>query len=100
MLTKNLCVLIHIRIKGEVGTVLTCLSPPVIFVQTIPRPCLFCGSCLLFIFQVCFYYSVLSAPCSLVITCWEKADLLALFCVMFPCFLSFFHMLSQVGCGT
>ena len=28
---------------------------------------------------------VLSVPCSLVVTCWEKADLLALLYVMFSC---------------
>ena len=43
----------------------------------------------IFIFQVCFCYSVLSAPCSLVITCREKADLLDILCVIFPCVLSF-----------
>ena len=40
---------------------------------------------LLFIFYVCLYYTVLSAPCSLVITCWKRPDLLALLCVMFSC---------------
>ena len=30
-------------------------------------------------------YAVLSVPCNLVITCWEKADLLALLCVVFSC---------------
>ena len=34
---------------------------------------------------VCLYYTVLSVPCSLVITCWERADLLALFVCEFPC---------------
>ena len=34
-------------------------------------------------------HAVLSAPCSLVVTCWERADLLALLCVMFSCFLTF-----------
>ena len=29
---------------------------------------------------VCFCYAVLSVPGSLVITCWERADLLALLC--------------------
>ena len=29
--------------------------------------------------------TVLSVPCSLVITCGERADLLALSCVTFPC---------------
>ena len=36
-------------------------------------------------------HTVLSAPCSLVITCWEKADFLALSYVMFFVFLSLFH---------
>ena len=43
----------------------------------------FCGSLLLFLFRVC--HAVLSVPCSLVATCWETADLLALLCVMFSC---------------
>ena len=41
----------------------------------------FGGSFLLFIFHVCFYYAVLSVPCSLVITCWDIS------CVMFCCVL-------------
>ena len=32
-------------------------------------------------FRVC--HAVLSVHCSLVDTCWERADLLALFCVIF-----------------
>ena len=36
-------------------------------------------------FRVCLCYTVLSVPCSLVITCWERADLLAHLCVMFSC---------------
>ena len=36
-------------------------------------------------FQVCLNYTVLYVPCSLVVTYWERADLLALLCVMFPC---------------
>ena len=37
-------------------------------------------------FHVCLYYNtVLSVPCILVITCFERTDLLALLCVMFPC---------------
>ena len=34
-------------------------------------------------FHVCLCYAVLSVSCNLVITCWEKADLLAILCVMF-----------------
>ena len=32
---------------------------------------------------VCFFNVVLYVPCSLVITCWERPDLLALLCVVF-----------------
>ena len=42
---------------------------------------------MLFMFHVCLYYSytVLYVPCSLIITCWERADIFALLCVMFTC---------------
>ena len=36
-------------------------------------------------FHICLYYTVLSFPCSLVITCWERSDILVLLCVIFPC---------------
>ena len=35
-------------------------------------------------FHVCLCNAVVSVPCSLVITFWERADLLALLCAMFP----------------
>ena len=35
------------------------------------RLCFFCGLFLLFVFRVCLCRTVLSVPCSLVITCWE-----------------------------
>ena len=38
---------------------------------------------MLFMFPVC--HAVLSVHCSLVVTCWEKAHLLALLYVMFSC---------------
>ena len=45
---------------------------------------------LLFLFQVYLCYADLSVPCNLVITCWERAELLALLCVgVFLVFLSF-----------
>ena len=34
---------------------------------------------------LCLCNTVPSVPCSLVITCWERADLLVLLCVMVPC---------------
>ena len=57
---------------------------------TVPRCCFFCESFLLFVFHVCT--AVLSVPCSLVVTCWERADLLAFLCVMFSCvFVTFLY---------
>ena len=51
---------------------------------TIPRRCFFCGSFLL-VYASCWCVSV---PCSLVVTCWERADLLAVVFCHFPkCFL-------------
>ena len=36
-----------------------------------------------FFYVLCLpFYAVLSVPCTLVITCWERADLLALLCVV------------------
>ena len=40
---------------------------------------------LLFMLHVCLCYVVLSVTCSRVITCWEKAGLTTLLCVMFFC---------------
>ena len=54
-----------------------------IFLLTVPRRCFFRGSFLLFMFRVC--HAFLSVHCSLVITCWERANLLALLYVMFSC---------------
>ena len=50
--------------------------------------------------------SVMSAYCSLVVTCWERADLLALLCVTFSCafvtlyrflIFAFSHTLCKLG---
>ena len=68
----------------------TCLSPSVTFLLTIPRRCIFCGSFSLVMFHVCLCYAVLSVSCSLVVTCWVRAYLLALLCVVF--FLVFYHL--------
>ena len=44
--------------------------------------------------------AVLSVPCSLVVTCLEKADLLALLIVVFSGDLSLSYMVLWVRCGT
>ena len=37
---------------------------------------------MLVVFRICLCHTVLSVSCSLVVTCWERADLLALLRVM------------------
>ena len=51
-------------------------------------------------FHVCLYFTVLSVPCSLVVTFWERAELLALLCVMFLCVFLLSHIESWVRYGT
>ena len=54
---------------------------------------LFCYLCFVF---VC--HTVLSVPYRLVVTCWERAVLLALLCVMFSwCFCHFFKWCPGSG---
>ena len=51
------------------------------------------------IFAICvLFLTVLTVPCSLVVTCWERTDLLALLYVMFSCvFVTFpYGVLHQV----
>ena len=103
MRTKHICVLIHIRPKNEVGSLpFHMFKPSDHFLLNLLRQCFFCGFFLLhvFMFHVCLNYNVLSVPCSLMITCWTRQDLLALLCMMFPCVLSLSHMVSLVKCGT
>ena len=46
---------------------------------------------LLVIYVSCLsFYNVMFVPCGLVITCWERADVLALLCLMFPCVFAIF----------
>ena len=80
MLTKHLCVLIHIWTKGEVGAPLNQFKPSSkIFLLTIPRHRLFWWSFMLFL--SCFVILSCTSVCwCLVVTCWEKADLFALVC--------------------
>ena len=75
MQTKHLCVLINIWTKGEVET---SLSPPVKYFTDRFKVDFFCGSLMLFL--SCVSHSFASIHCCLVVTCWERADLLALVC--------------------
>ena len=51
-------------------------------------------------FHVCLSYVVLSIPCSLVITCLEMIDFLALLCVVLSCIFDSlpYGVLGQVLC--
>ena len=101
MQTKHLCVLIHIWTKGEVGALLNRFKPSSkILLLTIPRRCFFCGSFMLFL--SCFdMLSCTSVCCCLVVTCWERADLLALVCDIYLWRCHFpIGILGQVWCLT
>ena len=63
-----------------------------IFLLTVPRWYFFCESFALFMYCVCHAYE--SVHCCLVVTCWERADLLALVCdfnCVFCHFLMWYH---------
>ena len=51
--------------------------------------------------NVCVCYAVVSVPCSLVATCWERADLLAVmfdeFCHFPKCVLFHIRFKGEVG---
>ena len=51
---------------------------------------------ILFVICVSCLSVIQSVHCSFVVTCWERADLLALFYLMFSCVLSLSHMVSWV----
>ena len=65
MRTKHLCVLIHIRIKGQVG-IMKLVEAFQYFFPTVSRQYFFYGFFILF--YVCLFYIVLSVSCSLVVT--------------------------------
>ena len=82
MQTKHLCVLIHIRIRVRLvprnyswhsSNFFTDSSRAVLLLWTI------------FVIYICLCHTVVSVSYSLEITCWERADLLALLHVLFSC---------------
>ena len=87
MQTKHLCVLMHIRIKGEFS-----LSPLVIFLLTVPRWYFLRGSFFYFILCLSLLY------CLAMVTYWERADFFAPMYVMSSCvFVTFpYDILGQV----
>ena len=99
MQTKHLCVLIHIWTKGEVGAPLTRFKPSSkVILLTVPLRSSFCGSFMLFV--SCFVILSCTSVCwCLVVTCWERADLLVLVCDIYLWRCHFPNgILSQVWC--
>ena len=99
MQTKHICALVLIWTKGDVGAPLNRFKPSSkIFSLTVPRRCLFvdhlCYFCLVLLCLSCT-----SVCWCLVVTCWERADLLALVCDvwLWRCHFSI-GTLSQVCC--
>ena len=72
-----------------------------IFLLTVPRRCFFCGSFLLVIIHVGVCCAVVSVSCSLVVACWERADLLTavfiVFCHFPKCVLVQIKIKVEVG---
>ena len=93
MQTKHLCVLFHIRTKGD-GTVKLFKPCSKIVFLTVPRRCFSCGSFLLFMLRAC--HAFLSVHCSLVGTCLEMANLLVCLYVKLFCVLSISHVVPLV----
>ena len=69
--------------KGEVGTVKPVKPFRNIFLLTVPSRYFFCGSFVLFMPRICHAFA--SVHCCFVVTCWERADLLALVCDVLYC---------------
>ena len=62
------------------------------------KACLFCGP-FMFLFCLVFYVLCASVYMCFVVTCWERADLLALVCGVYSEFVTF-PLVSWVRCGT
>ena len=73
------------------------------FLLTVPRRYFFCGSFLLVtgLLHVGVCCAVVFVPCSLVVTCWERADLSAVMFVVFchfpKCVLVHIRIKGEVG---
>ena len=59
------------------------LNWPIFGLLTVPRRCFFCGSFLLVMLHFGVCCSDVFYPCSLLVTCWERADILAVVFVLF-----------------
>ena len=91
------CVLVHIRIKGEVWRRKKALKKNILL--TVPRRSFFCGSFMLLFCLVCAMSLCTSVYMCFVVTYWERADRLALVCGVYCEFVTF-PLVSLVRFGT
>ena len=82
MQTKHLCALIHIRNQQLLLNMFLSVKDFFLLINPLDWVLL-----LGIIFVI--YYTALSDPCSLVITFWESADVLALLCDVYLCLCHF-----------
>ena len=68
---------------------MTCLSLPVIFGRPLQGDASLVNPVLLSMLHVYLCHTVLYAPCSIIVTCRERAGLLALLCDVFLVFCHF-----------
>ena len=72
--------------------------PSISILLTVPRRYFFCGSFLLVMLHIDVHCTVVFVPFSLVVTCWERADLLVVMLCHFPkCFLVHSRIKGEVG---
>ena len=76
-----------LTLKGWGWRYETYLNHPVKYLLTVPRWYFFCRSFVLF--MSCVWHAFMSVHCCLVVTCWERVDLLALVCDVSLCFCHF-----------
>ena len=82
--------MVTIPLKGIEISLGMILSPPVkVFLLTVSMWCFLSGSFLIVMLHVVVCCAAVSVPCSLVVTCWERADLLA---VVLLCFVTFLNL--------
>ena len=80
---RNSAELLHIKdqtLSTEQGMNIFCVK--VLFIDC-SKAVLFCGSLLIVMLHVGVCCAVVSVPCSLVVTCWQRAHLLAVVFVVF-----------------
>ena len=96
MRTKHLFVLINTRTDSENSSV-KYFKPSSDFVADCSKAVLLLSIIFVIMFHVYLCFAALSVPYSLMVTCLERADLLALLCGGFS---SLFNMVFHVRCGT